>query len=128
MAAGGLVGTLHGGDRKAGGCAHGEHLGGRCEGIGAAHPGVVALEGRALHLALGQDEAAADRIVGLGKVQVASGVEGAQNHAVGVASERRAIVEHHAIVRVEGERAETGDVDPTGGPEVGLTALGLVGV
>ena len=66
VAAGGLVGALHRGDREAGGLAHGEHLGGGGEGIGAADLRVVALEGRALQLALGQDEAAADRVVGLG--------------------------------------------------------------
>ena len=41
--------------------------------VWAGDLGVVALEARALQLALGQDETAADRSVGLGKVQVAGG-------------------------------------------------------
>ena len=128
VAAGGLVGALHRGDREAGGLAHGEHLGGGGERPGPGDLRVVALEGRALQLALGEDEAAADRIVGFGEVQVAGGVEGAQDHAVGVAGERRAVVEDHALLRIEREGAHAGDVDAAGRAQVGEAALGLARV
>ena len=40
----------------------------------------------------------------------------------------RAVVEDDALLRVEGEGADAGDVDPAGRVEVGEAALGLAGV
>ena len=75
-------------------------------------PAVVAR--RAVEFAGGQHEAAADRIVGLLQVQVAGGVPGRQLQAVGVAGQRRAVVEDEVLRRVVAELRQAGRRDPAG--------------
>ncbi len=120
-----LVRALHRGDRLAGGRGHVQHLGGVLERVGTAR----GLRGdllRALDFRLGQDEAAADGIVGLAQDHVALRVGRHQHHAVGVTFELVGVVEDQIPVGREGERRQARRRHGAGRGDVGQRRLGLL--
>jgi hypothetical protein len=99
-----LVRALQRGDGAALPRAHLQHLGRRAEGVGDGRAGLLVLAVR--QFPGREDEAAAHGIVGLLQDHVALRVGGHQDHPVGVTRQRRAVVEDHVGLRVEGEGGE----------------------
>ena len=119
-----LVRALHLGDREARGLAHGQHLGGGGEGIGTAHLCVVAASAACAPFSRARSGRSRRRSSSRSPARwrLPGGVEGAEHHAVGVAGERRPVVEDDVLLRVEGERAQAGGVDAPGAPQPGQDA------
>ena len=73
----------------------------------------------------GEDEAAADGIVGFLQDHIALCVGGAQDHAVGVAGQGWAVVEGKVLRRIEGQRGQAGGRDDLGVADLGEGCLCL---
>jgi hypothetical protein len=84
--------------------------------------------GLAVQLPLGHHEAAADGIVRLLQVEVPGGVEGAQDHPVGMPRQRRAVVEVEVRLRREFQRRQTRRRHHAGRAHLRLQHLRPVGI
>ena len=101
-----LVRALHVGDREPGRLAHREHLRRRREGIGhrrGRRRDRIASRVRRSSSSAREHEAAADRIEGALGERPRRRVERAEDHAVGVAGQRRPVVEDDVGLRIEGD-------------------------
>ena len=120
-----FIGEFHLGDGEARLFCHVQHFSRRFEGVGHIGPRFGLGAPRLGHLSRRQHKAAADGVVGFLHDHVALGVGGLKDHAIGMAGQRRAIVEDQVFLRVKGQGRQARGIDLMGFFDQGKGCLGL---
>ena len=106
-----FIGAFHRGDGKAGGACHAQHALGGVEGVGDGGEGLVLLVGHVGEFSGGQNKATADGIVGFRQDDIALGIGGAQDQAVGMAGQGGAEIEGEVGAGIKLQGGQAGGVN-----------------